>query len=284
VLIASPSTWASSWVKSTTYTEFQISTAGNDFVFKATSPANAKKWVKLLSQRIEHTKTLSPASAARGDQNADEENHDEDDYHDLLMVPESGGAKAFFYFVYPMLFVFKYTIPDVRKPGNDKMFPVTMSMSVVLMALMANVMMTGAESSGCLLGIPEDVMGLTVTAAGTSLPNLFASLMVAKQGLGNMAVSNAFGSNTFNIFVALAVPWLVGAIIHGQTQLCPSLDGNMYTYHVTAGKIGQSCAILGGVLALMVFILVVTNMKLTKEVGYFFNLLYFIIIGWLVLA
>jgi hypothetical protein len=33
-----------------------------------------------------------------------------------------------------------------------------------------------------------------------------------------------------------------------------------------------------------VFILVVTNMKLTKEVGYFFNLLYFIIIGWLVLA
>ena len=117
MLIASPSTWASSWVKSTTYTEFQISTAGNDFVFKATSPANAKKWVKLLSQRIEHTKTLSPASAARGDQNADEENHDEDDYHDLLMVPESGGAKAFFYFVYPMLFVFKYTIPDVRKSG-----------------------------------------------------------------------------------------------------------------------------------------------------------------------
>ena len=33
-----------------------------------------------------------------------------------------------------------------------------------------------------------------------------------------------------------------------------------------------------------VFILVVTNMKLTKEVGYFFNLLYFIIIGWLILA
>ena len=33
-----------------------------------------------------------------------------------------------------------------------------------------------------------------------------------------------------------------------------------------AGKIGQSCAILGAVLALMVFVLVVTNMKLTKEV------------------
>ena len=67
-----------------------------------------------------------------------------------------------------------------------------------------------------------------------------------------MAVSNAFGSNTFNIFIALAVPWLVGTIIHGQTELCPSMSGNYYTYHVTAGKIGQSCAILGAVLAMMV--------------------------------
>lgn len=138
------------------------------------------------------------------------------------------------------------------------------------------------------------------------------------EGLGNMAVSNAFGSNTFNIFVALAIPWLVGAIIHGQMQLCPSMSGNYYTYHVTAGKIGQSCAILGAVLAMMVrvqpsmhvchsprvgcsplpcapdkgmspscaqvFILVVTNMKLTKEVGYFFNIVYFVIIGWLIVA
>jgi hypothetical protein len=76
VLIASPTTWSSSWVKSTTYTEFQVSTVGNDFVLKASTPAVAKKWVKLLSQRIEYAKTLSPASAARGDQNAVEEHHD----------------------------------------------------------------------------------------------------------------------------------------------------------------------------------------------------------------
>merc|ERR1711871_475192 len=217
------------------------------------------------------------------------EDHD-DEFHDLLTAPDSAGARAFFYFVYPMLFAFAYSIPDVRKPGKSGWYPITMIMSVVLMALMANVMMTGAESSGCLLGIPEDVMGLTVTAAGTSLPNLFASLMVAKQGLGNMAVSNAFGSNTFNIFVALAIPWLVGTIIHGNSGVCPSMptpgnpNGHMWTYHVTAGKIGTSCIILGGVLAMMAFILVVTNMKLTKEVGIFFNIVYAVIIGWLIVA
>ena len=68
-----------------------------------------------------------------------------------------------------------------------------------------------AETMGCILGIPEDIMGLTLTAGGTSLPNMFSSMIVAKQGLGTMSVSNAFGSNTFNIFIALALPWFVGA-------------------------------------------------------------------------
>ena len=34
-------------------------------------------------------------------------------------------------------------------------------------------------------------------------------MLVARQGLGDMAVSNAFGSNTFNICIALGLPWLV---------------------------------------------------------------------------
>ena len=35
---------------------------------------------------------------------------------------------------------------------------------------------------------------------------------------------------------------------------------------------------------MQVFILVITNMKLTKEIGYFFNILYVLIIGWLITA
>ena len=51
--------------------------------------------------------------------------------------------------------------------------------SVAWLAVMAEQMMTGAELSGCIMEVPEAVMGLTVTAAGTSLPNLFASLIGA---------------------------------------------------------------------------------------------------------
>eukprot|EP00662_Eupelagonemidae_sp_cell21_P038481 gene38481-63535_t len=73
------------------------------------------------------------------------------------------------------------------------------------------------------MGISELVMGLTVSAAGTSFPNVFASMLVARQGLGNMAISNAFGSNVFNIFVGLGFPWFLvclagspDAFVHDQ--------------------------------------------------------------------
>ncbi len=54
-------------------------------------------------------------------------------------------------------------------------------MAVVWLALLAELMMHGADIVACLLDIPDDVMGLTITAGGTSLPNLFASTIVAKQ-------------------------------------------------------------------------------------------------------
>ena len=38
-------------------------------------------------------------------------------------------------------------------------------------------------------------------------------MLVARQGLGDMAVGNAFGSNTFNICIALGAPWLVRSFV-----------------------------------------------------------------------
>lgn len=40
-------------------------------------------------------------------------------------------------------------------------------------------------------------------------------MLVARQGLGDMAVGNAFGSNTFNICIALGLPWLFRAFFTG---------------------------------------------------------------------
>lgn len=51
------------------------------------------------------------------------------------------------------------------------------------------------------IGITEEIMGLTMLAAGTSIPDLITSVIVARKGLGDMAVSSSVGSNIFDITV-----------------------------------------------------------------------------------
>ncbi|KAI6233068.1 Na-Ca-ex domain-containing protein [Aphelenchoides fujianensis] len=66
-----------------------------------------------------------------------------------------------------------------------------------------------ANTIGETFYVPNEIMGLTVLAAGTSVPDLITSVIVARRGLGDMAVSSSIGSNLFDICVGLAVPWLL---------------------------------------------------------------------------
>ena len=54
------------------------------------------------------------------------------------------------------------------------------------------------------IGITEEIMGLTILATGTSIPDLITSVIVARKGLGDMAVSSSVGSNIFDITVGYA--------------------------------------------------------------------------------
>merc|ERR1719487_2831642 len=66
---------------------------------------------------------------------------------------------------------------------------------------------------GCLWGIPDVVMGLTFLAMGTSIPDALGSISVAQDGEGDMAVSNAVGSNVFDICIGLGLPWFIDLLI-----------------------------------------------------------------------
>ena len=56
-----------------------------------------------------------------------------------------------------------------------------------------------ADVIGQVAKIPIEIMGLTFLAAGTSVPDLITSVIVAKKGLGDMAVSSSIGIILFNI-------------------------------------------------------------------------------------
>ena len=75
----------------------------------------------------------------------------------------------------------------------------------------AEVLVWGAKTVASLFGVPELIIGLTIVAVGTSLPELAASIASAKQGHHEIAFGNVIGSNTFNLLVVMAVPGLVGS-------------------------------------------------------------------------
>ncbi|WP_299582363.1 calcium/sodium antiporter [uncultured Sunxiuqinia sp.] len=90
-------------------------------------------------------------------------------------------------------------------------------MSIVLIAGLSWVLVESAIHMAHVLNIPEAIIGLTILAVGTSVPDLISSLIVAKQGRGDMAVSNAIGSNIFDILVGLGFPFLVAMLLYGGT-------------------------------------------------------------------
>jgi cation:H+ antiporter len=62
-------------------------------------------------------------------------------------------------------------------------------------------------------GMSERLVGLTVVAAGTSLPELATTLVAAARGHSDIAIGNVVGSNIFNVFLCLGVASLVGSVV-----------------------------------------------------------------------
>jgi len=103
------------------------------------------------------------------------------------------------------------TIPDSRKLGSwqNRAYILSYINSIVYLSLYCYVMIWMAALAGIGFGIPDAMLSLSLLAAGTSIPELLTSIFVAKDGYGDMAVSNALGSNIFNHLIAVGLPYFI---------------------------------------------------------------------------
>ncbi|XP_072166717.1 sodium/potassium/calcium exchanger 2-like [Diadema setosum] len=163
----------------------------------------------------------------------------------------------------PLVYLLYFTLPDVRKPGSRKWYPVTFSGSIFWIAGFSYLMVWWAKEVGDTIGITEQVMGITILAAGTSIPDLITSVIVARKGLGDMAVSSSVGSNIFDITVGLPMPWLLWSIINGGQA-------------ATVDSKGLFCSILllFGMLLLVIITIAANRWRMTKMMGGCMFLLY----------
>ena len=93
---------------------------------------------------------------------------------------------------------------------------------IVLLAS-ARMLVWGAVHIATALGVSDLVIGLTIVAIGTSLPELAASIASARKGESDLAVGNVIGSNLFNLLAVMAIPGLIA-----PTPLPPQVLGRDY--------------------------------------------------------
>uniref|UniRef100_A0A663N097 Sodium/potassium/calcium exchanger 1 n=1 Tax=Athene cunicularia TaxID=194338 RepID=A0A663N097_ATHCN len=213
----------------------------------------------------------SEDSSSDSEEDSDDDSTDDDDDDDdndeplSLEWPESRKKQAIYLFLFPIVFPLWSTMPDVRNPDSKKFFVITFFGSIMWIAVFSYLMVWWAHQVGETIGISEEIMGLTILAAGTSIPDLITSVIVARKGLGDMAVSSSVGSNIFDITVGLPVPWFLFSVFNGLSPVAVSSNGLF-------------CAIVLLFLMLLFVIIsiAVCKWKMNKILGFTMFALYFV--------
>ncbi|KAI5709157.1 hypothetical protein M8J76_011514 [Diaphorina citri] len=177
-----------------------------------------------------------------------------------------GALKITYVLLAPLLFPLWCTLPDTRGAKGRRFFVITFLGSIMWIALYSYLMVWWADISGKVAKIPPEVMGFTFLAAGTSIPDLITSVIVARKGFGDMAVSSSVGSNIFDVTVGLPLPWLLYNLIYSQP--------------VTVSSKGMLCSIV--ILFTMLIFVIVSiaafHWKLHRGLGVTMFLLYFLFV------
>ncbi|XP_034935290.1 sodium/potassium/calcium exchanger Nckx30C isoform X2 [Chelonus insularis] len=181
--------------------------------------------------------------------------------------PNSPKKRLTYILVAPIIFPLWLTLPDTRTPKGKKFFAVTFIGSIFWIAAYSYLMVWWANVTGDTIQIPPEVMGLTFLAAGTSIPDLITSVIVARKGFGDMAVSSSVGSNIFDVTVGLPVPWLLYGLIYGKP--------------VEVNSVGMVCsiAILFCMLLFVILSIACFKWRMNRGLGFTMFLLYFVFVA-----
>nr|XP_055175921.1 sodium/potassium/calcium exchanger 5 isoform X3 [Nyctereutes procyonoides] len=133
---------------------------------------------------------------------------EDEDPPSVFNMPEADLKRIFWVLSLPIITLLFLTTPDCRRKFWKNYFMITFFMSALWISAFTYILVWMVTITGETLEIPDTVMGLTLLAAGTSLPDTITSVLVARKGKGDMAMSNIVGSNVFDM-LCLGVPWFI---------------------------------------------------------------------------
>lgn len=165
----------------------------------------------------------------------------------------------------PIDWLVKITFPKSER------YVLAFSISIIWIIVLSWILVESAVVSANILGIPSVIIGLTILAAGTSVPDLLSSIIVAKKGQAGMAISNGIGSNIFDILFGLGFPWLFAYIFLGQKIT------------VATENLNNSIILLFATVIAILFLFIIRKWKIGKYSGYFLIALYLIYLSWVII-
>ncbi|KAI5607829.1 sodium/potassium/calcium exchanger 5 precursor, partial [Silurus asotus] len=176
--------------------------------------------------------------------------------HSVFRMPDSDVKRIFWVLSVPVLVLLYVSVPDSRKRYWKKFYMLTFLMAAVWIAAFTYVLVWMVTIVGETLEIPDTVMGLTLLAAGTSIPDTIVSVMVAREGKGDMAMSNIVGSNVFDM-LCLGLPWFIKtAFVNPSSPVVVNSTGLVFT----------TCSLLVSILILFIATYI-NGWKLDRKLG-----------------
>jgi len=242
------------------------SEAGISMPTRVVAPAGTVASMELGQVKSVDTTGTEVTRVAEDDDVSIVSEESEDDVEAMMTKPAELQDCILWCFSLPIYTALYYTIP---KPG-PKWFLATFGIALLWIAgfsywLVYSVEMFGCAILGCTPAVTI-VLGFTVLAAGTSIPDLVSSMAVARAGEGDMAVSSSIGSNIFDILVGLPIPWMIKiGVVEQDLDFKVPIGSPYIAFYV--------CLLL-----LMVFCVIISihclGWKLNRGLGYLMGGLY----------
>ena len=123
---------------------------------------------------------------------------------------------AFLIYLGYLLWMAKKGKEDNEPDEKQKSLPVQLLMilvGLVCIVLGSRFVVDGATEIAEVIGISERIIGLTIVAFGTSLPELVTSIAAARRGNADIAIGNIVGSNVFNILFVAGTSALISPVV-----------------------------------------------------------------------
>ncbi|KAG4065953.1 hypothetical protein HA402_006671 [Bradysia odoriphaga] len=178
----------------------------------------------------------------------------------LWIFPNGTWQRKFWWtYTWPIKFILTITIPSPKT--YKKLYPLSFVLCIVWIGINSYLIVWMMTVVGYTFAIPENVMGLTLLAAGGCMPEAISSVLMIRKGESGIGVSNSLGANSLAILMSLGVPWLIRNLIYQSTTDKSFIVLNSYGVEYTIASLLVATILLYVVLA-------IAKYRLNKKVGF----------------